>query len=98
MMSETAAMVWERSALGKASVSWPSCSKVTPPGPTPCSMRRWITSVGRTVPVPGHYRPAHAPHPEFPGHRDHLRTIPSVGNAEELGQGARGVVDGILAR
>src|SRR5215211_1315821 len=46
IMSETAATVWERSALGKASVSWPSWSKVTPPGPTPCNMRRWITSVG----------------------------------------------------
>ena len=27
MMSETAATVWERSALGKASVSWPSWSR-----------------------------------------------------------------------
>src|SRR5829696_8968751 len=47
MMSETAATVWERSALGKASVSWPSWSKATPPGPTPCNMRRWIMSLGR---------------------------------------------------
>ena len=38
----------------------------------------------RTVPIPGHYRPAHAPHPQFPGHRDHLWTIPTVGHAEEL--------------
>src|SRR5829696_536619 len=51
----------------------------------------------RTGPIPGHYRPAHAPHPELLGHRDHLWTIPTVGNAEELRQGARGVVDGLLA-
>ena len=46
MMSGTAAMVWERSAFGKASVSCPSCSRLTPPGLRPCSIRRWMTSVG----------------------------------------------------
>src|SRR5829696_1512138 len=51
----------------------------------------------RTGPIPGHYRPAHAPHPYLLGNRDHLWTIPTVGNAEELRQGARGVVDGLLA-
>src|SRR5918999_4513642 len=53
--------------------------------------------LGRTVPVPGHHRPAHAPHPEFFGHRDHLRTVPTVGHPEEPRQGARGFVDGLLA-
>ncbi len=42
----TAATVWERSALGEASVSWPSCRRVTPPGRTPRRMRCWITPGG----------------------------------------------------
>src|SRR5215210_6735056 len=51
----------------------------------------------RTVPIPGHYRPAHALHPELSCDGDHLGAIPSVGHAEELRQGARGLVDGLLA-
>src|SRR5919107_1914931 len=46
MMGGTAAVVLDLSAFGKASVSWPSCSRVTPPGPAPCRIRRCIVSAG----------------------------------------------------
>src|SRR5919107_4026768 len=48
------------------------------------------------VPVPGHHRPAHALHPQIPGHRDYLWAVPPVWHAEEARQGACGVVDGLL--
>src|SRR5215207_10170523 len=51
----------------------------------------------RAVPVPGHDRPSHAPQAQLSGGRHDLRAVPAVGDAEQVGEDAGGVVYGLLA-
>src|SRR5215204_1598871 len=82
----TAAIVWERSALGEASVSCPSWRRVTPPGRTPRRMRRWIVSCG------GQFQ-SHA----ITDHPTHRKPSLAVVDTEEGRERSCGVVYRILA-